>query len=244
MGLQQIQDTVSRPTAAIPCGLCPAAPCSVCRALPATAAAELGQWASRTTVDAATRLPPVQDDDMRILADGIVRVEIKLDDGRRQITQFRYAGDALPADTTDVGTRRRMVAVTSCTLCRIPNQAFDDVALRHPEVRGSRRALAAAEAEGLARHVAVVGRLTAAERLALFLHEVATRTGRPAADGGVAFQLPMTREDIADHLGLNVETVSRNLTRLKGAGLLRLPKPSSAIVPDMAALDAAAPYVG
>jgi CRP/FNR family nitrogen fixation transcriptional regulator len=73
---------------------------------------------------------------------------------------------------------------------------------------------------GMARaqeHLLVVGRQCAAEKLAVFLVDLAERQG----DSG-QIDLPMTRYDIGDYLGMTIETVSRNLSRLRADGVIRL----------------------
>jgi CRP/FNR family nitrogen fixation transcriptional regulator len=83
------------------------------------------------------------------------------------------------------------------------------------------RKLAAAHA-----HLVLLGRKTAQERIATFLVEMAERTAEE--DGEVA--LPMSRYDIADHLGLTIETVSRTLTQLERQGVIALPSQRRTIV--------------
>ncbi|MEK9726454.1 MAG: helix-turn-helix domain-containing protein, partial [Rhodospirillaceae bacterium] len=104
------------------------------------------------------------------------------------------------------------------------------------------RALAATDygfAKAVA-HAVTLGQFSASERLASFLAEMGARLGCAVA-GGTEIDLPMTRDDIADYLGLTSETVSRQFRRLKDAGLIRLPTPSRLVVPDMARLAARAP---
>ncbi len=215
----------------------------VCRGLPSIAARELSLWARSAVIDAGTEIPLSTRGEVLVIVSGIARAEIQLDADRRQITRFRYAGDVLqPGVVNGISEICRTIAVTPCILCRIPREAIEDVGQRHPKVRERQLLIATSEAQSLARHTAVVGRLTAMERLATFLLELSTRTGRERSDGAITFRLPMTREDIADHLGLNVETVSRNLTRMKKEGLLELPKPSSGIISSLHDLRAWVPF--
>ena len=65
-------------------------------------------------------------------------------------------------------------------------------------------------------HLVTLGRLDSTERVTLFLLDMANRIGR-SVNQGIYVELPMTREDIADYLGLNTETISRIFTRLKKA---------------------------
>ena len=66
----------------------------------------------------------------------------------------------------------------------------------------------------------VLGRTNAQERVASFLAELAARTGVPGADGTVRVHIPISRGEMADFLGLTIETVSRQLTRLKADGVI------------------------
>ncbi|MNL48403.1 Nitrogen fixation regulation protein FixK [compost metagenome] len=81
-------------------------------------------------------------------------------------------------------------------------------------------------------------RKSAMERIAGFLLSLATRTGKLANDQRIS--LPMCRADIADHLGLTIETVSRNLTKLKLRGIIDLPGRGNFILRDLGRLQALA----
>ena len=84
-----------------------------------------------------------------------------------------------------------------------------------------------------------LGRKTAAEKLASSLLSIARRS--PTSDGSeIYLHLPMKRCDIADYLGLTVETVSRHFTRLKQAGVIRLLSSNEIIVDDLTSLGALA----
>jgi CRP/FNR family transcriptional regulator len=74
-----------------------------------------------------------------------------------------------------------------------------------------------------------IGTLSASQRLASFLGRLMTRVGRREGQD-IVFHLPMAREDISDHLGMKIETVSRSFTDLRKRGLLALPEPSRVIV--------------
>ena len=68
-------------------------------------------------------------------------------------------------------------------------------------------------------HAATLGQFDCEQRVAILFVELALRTGVSTASGGVAFDLPFNRKDIADYLGLNPDTLSR-MSRLKAAGLI------------------------
>ena len=83
-----------------------------------------------------------------------------------------------------------------------------------------------------------LGRKSAGEKVASFLFLIATHSN-PAADGGgrAEFRLPLSRADIADFLGLTIETVSRQLTRLKNSGIIDIERLRNVTVPDLRRLE-------
>jgi CRP/FNR family transcriptional regulator/CRP/FNR family nitrogen fixation transcriptional regulator len=81
----------------------------------------------------------------------------------------------------------------------------------------------------------MLARKSAMEKVASFLLELSNRTGTPSGNH-VAFPLPMLRADIADFLGLTIETVSRMFSQLRKAGTIALETPQKVLVLDMQAL--------
>lgn len=82
------------------------------------------------------------------------------------------------------------------------------------------------------RHLTTLGRLDSTERVTLFLAETARRADAPGP-----VHLPMSRDDIADYLGLNSETVSRIFSKLKKSGLFKFTSPTDFLIPDFAAVE-------
>jgi len=224
------------------CASCPAHPCAVCRPLPPPARTEL-----MAAIEAYHHPPsaeiPLARGSVNILADGLVLVERSLDDKRRQVVAFRFPGDMLCFDgEPETTSRLRTVAVTAVTVCRLPSELITDLGRRHAEFLEAMMEGACREISWLGERLLTLGRMSAQERIAIFLLEMLSRSGQPLGPGGeVSVHLPMNREDIADYLGLNVETVSRTLSRFKRMGLIRLPKPGRAVIADDAPLRAQAP---
>jgi len=94
--------------------------------------------------------------------------------------------------------------------------------------------------EACSSHLVTLGRMDSTERVSLFLLDMALRIGRPSEEGYFV-ELPMTREDIADYLGLNTETISRIFTRLKKNKLAQFPSRNAFFIPDPAALQSRLP---
>ena len=153
-----------------------------------------------------------------LVMDGLFRAEKVTADGRRQVFAFHMAGDlcGLEPDgahkVTIEAQDHAAMAIVPRRLCRLQMKV-------HPEI-------SAALFDGAARalnlaidHTMIIGCGSAEERLAWFLTALSVRSV-----GGRArlVDLPMQRQDIADHLGLTIETVSRTFTRLKHLGLINL----------------------
>ncbi len=225
---------------------CPAGVCTACRAVKSAEPEALPAFTAkvrRKVVAAGQPIFCIRDDQhgFTVVAEGLVMAHQILADGRRQVIGFRYPGDVV-SFADGVNTRLQPVAVLPSALCRIDGRAFDDFRRGHPRAAEALARLAADEVTRLADHMMVLGRLTAAERMAVFLLECADRLGRKVADG-VAFALPMTRDDIADYLGINVETVSRQFTLMKRSDVIRLPKPDRVTIRDVARLKTLAPFM-
>jgi CRP-like cAMP-binding protein len=183
---------------------------------------------------------PVDSEGLTVIAEGVVMEQRILSDGRRQVVAFRFPGDVVGI-TDGFDPFLQIVAMTPTTICRADGKALSAFRRAHPLAAERLAALGGAEAARLADHLIVLGRLTAAERVAAFLLDCLARAGQRTAEG-VACALPMNRDDIADYLGINVETVSRQLSRMKKAKLIRLPKPGQVVVPDLASLAAMVPF--
>ncbi len=137
-----------------------------------------------------------------------------LNDGRRQVTEFHVAGDFLGLEagleyrtTADALGGATVAAVRRADLARL---AATDSGLARALWQMSVRAFQRSED-----HAMILARQGATERVAAFLLDYADRLG--AVD---ILDLPMTRQDMADHLGLTIHTVSRTLSQLQDQGLI------------------------
>jgi CRP/FNR family nitrogen fixation transcriptional regulator len=148
--------------------------------------------------------------DLYLIEFGAVRVYRLLADGRRQISAFHLAGEVFgfEADRTH-HFFAEAIGATGVRPIRMANGIDKSRELLPLVLQGLVRAQ---------EHLLVLGRQNAAERVAAFLVDMAGRQG-----GLEEFDLPMSRGDIADYLGLTIETVSRVFSRFKEKGVLRLP---------------------
>ncbi|MGY8681224.1 helix-turn-helix domain-containing protein [Bradyrhizobium sp. UFLA05-153] len=145
---------------------------------------------------------------------GAVRSYKLLSDGRRQIGAFHLVGDIFGLDNAETH-RFTAEAVVETTVCLIKRQSLEVVAESDMVVSRNLLGLTTSKLQHAEDHVLLLGRKTSLERVAAFLHEMDERLS--AAD---VMSLPMTRRDIADYLGLTLETVSRVVSRLHKAGIL------------------------
>jgi CRP/FNR family transcriptional regulator len=151
-----------------------------------------------------------------------------------QVLAFHFAGDLVSVLRQQDGDFR-LVALTPCDLVIFPSDTFLDHAQSDPAVL---RSVLTRSLQALHRsrtRMMQMGHKSAAARLADFLVSMAERLGGCTA-GPCAFALPMSRRDIGDSLGLTIETVSRQLTELREAGLVETEGRSKVAITDLGAL--------
>ena len=161
---------------------------------------------------------------------GTVRTYKVLSDGRRQIGAFHMAGDVFGLETGDEHTFSAE-AISDAKVLVIKRSALVALAERDNEVARQLWALTGRELSRVQDHILLLIK-TAQERVVGFLLEMAERASH---DGAV--ELPMSRQDIADYLGLTIETVSRTLTTLENAAAIELPTSRRIVLRNRSALN-------
>lgn len=156
-----------------------------------------------------------------MVTQGALKLYTLLADGRRQITGFMFPGDFLGI-SVDEEYAFTVEALEDTELWWFSRGAFDRFVSENPKVERELYRLAAHELAEAQRQMVLLGRKAAAERLASFFLALLQRAERASGQLETAFNLPMSRIDIADYLGLTKETVSRMLAHLRGQGLIRL----------------------
>ena len=160
---------------------------------------------------------------------GTVRTYKVLVDGRRQIGGFHLPGDMFGFESGDEHTFSAE-AITDCKILVIRRSAVITLAAQDNDIAQQMWALTARELQRVQDHIMVLIK-SAQERVAGFLLEMAER-----AAGDAAVELPMSRQDIADYLGLTIETVSRTLTQLEKTAAIELPTSRRVVLRDRSAL--------
>ncbi len=157
---------------------------------------------------------------------GMVRTCRFLSDGRRQIDAFHREGDVFGFEA---GADHRMSAeaVTDCTVIAHQRRGLETMV--HQDDRLGRWFFAhAMNSMASAReHSLLLGRASAAQKIGAFLLEVAGR-----GDNAGVVDLMMSRQDIADYLGMTIETVSRTLSQLERDGVIWLPSARRVVLKD------------
>jgi CRP/FNR family nitrogen fixation transcriptional regulator len=147
---------------------------------------------------------------------GVVRVCKFLNDGRRQIEAFHVAGDVFGFE---LGADRQLSAeaVSDCTLVSYRRRSVEVLAQKDETVVRQMLHYAMQNLSQAQGHSLLLGRRGAAEKVAVFLLDWAARS-----DQSDEIHLAMSRQDIADYLGLTIETVSRSLSQFERDGVIAL----------------------
>ncbi len=224
--------------ARVDCAGCEVRPLALCGALDLDHISAMGTIASPRRIEAGKQLIQEGDpaDDVFTLTDGMLKLYKLMPDGRRQITGFMIPGDfiGLAYGQSYVYSAE---AVTSTVACRFRRSALLETMAAHPELEHRLLSLASNELAAAQAQMLLLGRKSARERLASFVLGLAERRGVAA---GETMTLPMSRSDIADFLGLTIETVSRAFTAMRKDGLLTLPDKHSVSIADLEDLREAA----
>ena len=166
------------------------------------------------------------------IVSGTVRLCRYMPDGRRYVVDFLLPGDLMGfVESPDLPASAE--AVTDVVLLAFPRICFDRLAEENAEVRAQLLRHLSCSLLTAQQHLFVLGCQNARERVASFFLRLADRTGASCGD---RLDLPMSRQDIADHLGLTIETVSRTITGLRGTGAVLIPNIHQVVLRDMAAL--------
>ena len=155
-------------------------------------------------------------DDAYKVVSGVVRICRHLADGRRQIVQFLFPSDFF--NIMGLGEHGFAAeAVSDAVLMKYPRRAFAKLADERATIQQRFLNLLSQRLNHIQSHLMMLGRQSAKERIACFLLNLAERTG---SEEDEIIDLPMSRQDIADYLGLRIETVSRVFSEMKREGLI------------------------
>ncbi|MGV6801893.1 MAG: Crp/Fnr family transcriptional regulator [bacterium] len=151
-----------------------------------------------------------------IVVSGVFRLVRFMDDGRRQITGFVFPGEIVGVSRTKQSIHTAE-ALEPSLVCSFSHSYLNEISHRFPDIKDKLIARGDTELEKAEDHIMLLGKQTAHERVISFIELLLAK--QSGADNRI--YLPMSRQDIADYLGLRLETLSRTLASLKKDGHLQ-----------------------
>ncbi|MCT2557486.1 Crp/Fnr family transcriptional regulator [Tsuneonella sp. YG55] len=174
------------------------------------------------------------------VVEGVLKLSTQTADGREQILGLAYPSDFLGRPFGQL-TPYGVEALTDALVCVFQRSDFDRFAREHPRLEHKLLERTLTELDRTRRWMLLLGRMSAEQKLAAFLIEMSERLSPAtcAAEPGAidTLELPLSRQQIADVLGLTIETVSRQFTRMKAEGLIDLPSRRDVRILQRAALE-------
>ncbi|MEZ5777872.1 MAG: Crp/Fnr family transcriptional regulator [Paracoccaceae bacterium] len=218
------------------CGDCPIrhrAVCARCEADELAALDEIKYYrsfqAGQTLIWSGDRM-----DFVGSVVSGLATLSQAMEDGRTQTVGLLFPSDFVGRPGRDTAPYN-VVATTDLLMCCFRKKAFEGVMTRTPNVGQRLLEMTLDELDAAREWMLVLGRKTAREKIASLLAIVARRDASlhlRRATGRMVFDLPLTREAMADYLGLTLETVSRQISALKRDGVILLEGNRHVTVPD------------
>lgn len=169
---------------------------------------------------------------------GIATLTQTMEDGRRQMVGLLMPSDFVGRPGRDQAPYD-VVATTAIVMCCFRRKPFEEMMLRTPRIAQRLLEMTLDELDAAREWMLLLGRKTAREKIASLLAIIARRYTRLNAESGTgaqSFDLPLTREAMADYLGLTLETVSRQISALKRDGVIVLTGTRHVVVPDFSRL--------
>lgn len=202
------------------CQHCDLRAVSVCADLPPHDFAQVERLMSRRLVarGKAIMREGEPNDALYFVIAGSFRLSKYLEDGRRQVTGFLFRGDLAGVRPHDANAYSAE-AIEDSVVCCFPHRFLDEASRSAPGIKDRLIARGQTEYHKAQDHIVLLGKKTAEERVISFIDLVGRTIGADAS-GSRLVPLPMPRQDIADYLGLRLETLSRTLAALRQSGRL------------------------
>ncbi|SFG17851.1 CRP/FNR family transcriptional regulator, anaerobic regulatory protein [Novosphingobium sp. CF614] len=227
------------------CAHCAVRESAICHSLSDDKLEELSRFGRRQNVRRGQTL--MWEDEESLLVGNVIDGVLKLSASSRNGCD-QTLGIAYPSDFIGRPFGRRsyqsVTALTDAQVCTFTRADFDAVAQRNPGLEHKLLQRTLADLDHARQWMVLLGQKSAVERVATFLLEMGSRLGQAGDDDGargpIEFELPFGRQDIAEVLGLTIETVSRQITKLRGEGLIDTPTKRKVVIRDREALEACA----
>ncbi|NSX54878.1 transcriptional regulator FnrL [Parasulfitobacter algicola] len=166
---------------------------------------------------------------------GIASLTQTMEDGRTQMVGLLLPSDFVGRPGREIAAYD-VVATTDLVMCCFRKKPFEQIMMQTPHIAERLLQMTLDELDAAREWMLLLGRKTAREKIASLLAIIAQRNASLTAHpkvGDVIFDLPLTREAMADYLGLTLETVSRQISALKRDGVIVLQGKRHVTVPDM-----------
>jgi len=223
------------------CQSCEARHRGICGALDPEQLVELAKHTRQVHQDSGSELVADSEEisSFANVTRGVVKLTKMLADGRQQVIGLQFAPDFLGRPFAEE-SKLSAEAASDVNLCKIPRKALEGMMKKSPELEHRLLMQTLKELDEAREWMVTLGRKTASEKVASFLFMIATNID-PTINldemTSTEFELPLTRVDIADFLGLTVETVSRQLTKLRKDGVIQIEHNRNFIVPNVERLE-------
>lgn len=219
------------------CRACEARHRGVCGALSPEQLVSLNKQSTRRHIESGSELigESQETSSYSNIISGVVKLTKMMADGRQQIVGLQFAPDFLGRPFR-ADSKITADAATDVNLCSFPKAIIDRMIKDTPELEHRLLEQTLKELDEARDWMLTLGRKTASEKVASFLLLIATHINPEADPDSASFELPLTRSDIADFLGLTIETVSRQMTKLRKDGVIHIRNNRHVDVPDLARL--------
>ena len=222
------------------CGDCPIRHRAVCARCEADELVELDKIKYYRSFEAGQTIIWSGDkmDFVGSIVSGIATLTQTMEDGRTQMVGLLLPSDFVGRPGRD-GAAYDVVATTDLVMCCFRKKPFEKMMCETPHIAQRLLQMTLDELDAAREWMLVLGRKTAREKIASLLSIIARRDASLSPDGPgglMVFNLPLTREAMADYLGLTLETVSRQISALKRDGVIELEGKRHVTVPDMGRL--------
>lgn len=222
------------------CRACEARHGGVCGVLSPQQLTELSKHSVRKAVEAGSEVfgQGERVNSYSNILKGVIKLSKMLSDGRQQIVGLQFAPDFVGRPFHSESTLTAEAA-TETEVCIFPKPVVERLVNESTTLGHQLHHQALKELDEARDWMLTLGRKTAQEKVASFLHLIATHLD-PEKGASTEYELPLSRADIADFLGLTIETVSRQMTKLRKDGVIRIENNRHVTVPAMERLRRAA----
>ena len=223
------------------CAQCVVRNRAICSGLSPDELLALGQKGRKQSVKRGQTLVWEGDDSLVVanVITGVLKFSVSTADGREQIVGIVFPSDFI-GRPFGKESPYSVTALSDAEVCVFHRSTFDQFAREHPELQHKLLQRTLIELDDARQWMMLLGKKTAEERIATLLIRISERLSSEGCTTPAfnldEFELPMDRQQMADILGLTIETVSRQLTRIKSRGVIALPDRRRVIINDRAAL--------